>query len=69
MSEKEGVASSSTDHGQHCQPHVGQRLGREPSVTDAQHVRHGFEEGPRVLLQPERFLQCQLVSYDNAIRD
>ena len=57
MSEEEGVAGGATDHGQHGQPHVRQGLRREAAVTDAQHVRHGLKQRPRVLLQPERLLQ------------
>lgn len=56
VAEEQGVASGSADHGEHGEPHVGERLRREAAVPDAQHVRHGFEEGPRVLLEPERLL-------------
>lgn len=28
-----------------------------PSVSDAEHVRHGLEQGPRVLFQPIGFLE------------
>jgi hypothetical protein len=56
VTEEEGIAGGSADHRKHCQPHIRQRLRREPSVTDAKHVRHGFEKCPRVLLQPKRFL-------------
>ena len=62
MAEEEGVTRGAADHGQHGQPHVGQRLRRESAVTDAEHVRHGFEQGPRVLLQPERFLNHSIQS-------
>lgn len=41
---------------QHGEPHVREGLGREAAVADAEHVRHGLEQRPRVLLQPERFL-------------
>lgn len=56
VTEEEGVASGAADHGEHGEPHVGERLRREAAVADAQHVRHGFEQGPRVLLEPERLL-------------
>lgn len=56
VTEEEGIAGGSADHRKHCQPHIRQRLRREPSVTDAKHVRHGFEKCPRVLLQPKWFL-------------
>lgn len=42
--QEQGVARGAADHGQHGQPHVRQRLRRETAVTDAQHVRHGFEQ-------------------------
>ena len=28
------------NHAEHGEPHVGERLGREPAVSDAQHVGH-----------------------------
>ena len=45
------------DHGEHGEPHVGEGLGREAAVADAEHVRHRLEQRPRVLLQPVRLLQ------------
>ena len=30
------------DHGEHGEPHVGERLRGEPAVPDAQHVGHGL---------------------------
>ena len=56
MTEEEGVASGAADHGEHSEPHVRQRLRWETAVADTQHVRHGFEQRPRVLLQPKRLL-------------
>lgn len=65
VAQEEGVARRSGYHGEHRQPHVGQRLGWKTTVTYAQHVRHGLEQGPRVLLQPEGFLKFKdnLVNY------
>ena len=45
------------DHGEHGEPHVGERLGREATVPDAQHVRHRLEQRPRVLLEPVGLLK------------
>ena len=44
------------DHGEHCKPHVGEGLGREPPVADTQHVGHRLEQGPGVLLPPVHLL-------------
>lgn len=57
MAEEHCVARGPTDHGEHREPHVRQRLRGEAAVTDAQHVGHGLEQGPRVLLQPVGLLQ------------
>ena len=46
------------DHGEHGEPHVGERLGREAAVPDAEHVRHRLEERPRVLLEPVGLLKA-----------
>ena len=59
MAEEHCVARGPTDHGEHREPHVRQRLRGEAAVTDAQHVGHGLEQGPRVLLQPVGLLQGQ----------
>lgn len=64
--EEECVAGGSRDHGEHGQPHVGEGLRGEPSVPDAQHVRHGLEERPRVLLEPESLLKHRM---RNSVRD
>ena len=56
MTKEHSVTGSTTDHRQHGEPHVCQALRREAPVTNAQHVRHGFEHGPGVLLEPVRFL-------------
>jgi len=57
MSEEKSVTRRTADHAEHGEPHVGQGLWRKPTVSDTQHVWHGFEEGPRVLFQPKRVLQ------------
>lgn len=59
MSQEQCVTCSSTYHWKHGQPHVGQRLRRKPPVTDAQHVWHGFEQGPRILFGPTGVLHKQ----------
>ena len=58
MSKEHGVTGSTTDHRQHGEPHVCQALRREAPVANAQHVRHGFEHGPRVLLKPVSLLEA-----------
>ena len=57
MAQEHGVAGGPGDHGEHGEPHVGEGLGREAAVADAEHVRHRLEQRPRVLLQPVRLLQ------------
>lgn len=57
VADEEGVAGRARDHGDHGQPQVRQVLRRESPVADAQHVGHGLEERPRILLQPVGFLQ------------
>ena len=57
MSEEHCVAGRAADHGEHGQPHVGQRLWREAAVADAQHVGHRLEQRPRVLLKPVGLLE------------
>ena len=52
-----GHLSFFPDHGEHGEPHVGEGLRREAAVADAQHVRHGLEQRPRVLLQPVGLLK------------
>ena len=42
MSQEHGVAGGPTDHAEHGQPHVSQRLGGEPAVADTEHVGHGL---------------------------
>ena len=51
------VAVVFPDHGEHGEPHVRERLGREAAVPDAQHVRHRLEQRPRVLLEPVGLLE------------
>lgn len=63
MPQEQGVTCSTRNHRQHRQPHVGQRLGRKTSITDAQHVRHRFEQRPWVLFQPERLLYIETNIY------
>ena len=57
VSEEKCITGSTADHAEHSEPHVGQGLRWKPSVSYAEHVRHGFEKGPWVLLQPERVLE------------
>lgn len=57
MAQEQRVTGGSAYHGQHGQPHVTQRLRRKPTVANAQHVRHGFEQRPRILLRPVCFLE------------
>lgn len=59
VSEEKCITGSTADHAEHSEPHVGQGLRWKPSVSYAEHVRHGFEKGPRVLLQPERILEVE----------
>ena len=61
VAEEEGVTRRPADHTQHRQPHVSQRLRRESPVSYAQHVRHGLEQGPRILLQPEGVLSHNFI--------
>ena len=56
MTKEHSITSCTTDHRQHCQPHVCQALRRETTITNAKHVGHRFEHGPWVLLKPIRFL-------------
>ena len=51
------VAVVFPDHGEHGEPHVRERLGREAAVPDAEHVRHRLEQRPGVLLQPVGLLK------------
>lgn len=62
VSEEKSVTRCAADHAEHGEPHVGQGLWRKPTVPDTQHVRHGFEESPRVLFQPKRVLQVGVTS-------
>ena len=57
MTEDEREAGGPGDHRDHGQPEVGHVLGREPAVADTEHVRHGLEQGPGVLLPPAHLLQ------------
>ena len=40
VAQEHGVAGGATDHAQHGQPHVSQRLRGEPAVADTEHVGH-----------------------------
>jgi hypothetical protein len=57
MSKEHCVAGSTTDHGQHCEPHICQTLGWKPTIPDTQHMRHGLKQGPRILLNPVGLLE------------
>ena len=57
MAHKHGVARGTNDHTEHGDPQVGHADGRSCTITDAQHVAHGFEERIRVLLTPGHVLQ------------
>ena len=46
MTKEHSITSCTTDHRQHCQPHVCQALRRETTITNAKHVGHRFEHGP-----------------------
>ena len=61
MSEEHGVAGGPRHHAEDGQPQVRQVLWRESSVTDTEHVGHGLEQGPRVLLEPPLVLLALLV--------
>lgn len=57
VSEEKCITGSTADHTEHSEPHIGQGLRWKPSVSYAEHVRHGFEKCPRVLFQPKRILE------------
>lgn len=46
MTEEERITRCSGDHRQHGEPHVRQGLRWKPAVPDAEHMRHGLEQGP-----------------------
>lgn len=52
-----GHTDGAGEHRDHSEPGVGQVLGDGPPVADAQHVRHGLEQRPRVLLGPAAVLR------------
>lgn len=52
MADEHGVAGGADDHAEHGQPDVRHALRRLSSVSDAQHVTHGLEQGVGVLLTP-----------------
>ena len=56
VAEDHGVAGGARHHAEHRQPQVRHVLRGEPPVSDAQHVRHGLEQRPGVLLPPPGFL-------------
>ena len=58
MAEEHCITCGPTDHWQHSQPHVRHALRWKTTITNAQHVWHGFEHGPRVLFEPICFLEC-----------
>lgn len=53
-----GHTDGAGEHRDHSEPGVGQVLGDGPPVADAQHVRHGLEQRPRVLLGPAAVLDA-----------
>ena len=57
LTDEEGVAGGPAQHRHHQQPevlHVSRGLF---AIAYAQHVRHGSEQGPAVLLSPVGLLQ------------
>lgn len=57
MANKHSVARGSYNHTQHGDPKVRHADGCPGTITDAQHVAHGFEEGIGVLLTPRNVLK------------
>ena len=57
VAEDHGVAGGARHHAEHGQPQVRHVLWGEPAVADAEHVGHGLEESPGVLLEPPGVLQ------------
>ncbi len=57
MADEHGVAGGSHDHTEHGQPDVRHALRGLSSVSDAQHVAHGLEEGEGVELAPRVILR------------
>lgn len=52
MADEHGVAGGAYDHAQHGEPHISHALGSLGTVTDTQHVAHGFEQCIGVLHAP-----------------
>lgn len=52
MADEHGVAGGTHDHAQHGEPHIGHALGSLGTVTDTQHVAHGFEQRIGILHAP-----------------
>lgn len=52
VAEKHGVAGGTHHHTDHGEPHVTHALRRVGTVSNAQHVTHGHEQGVGVLNVP-----------------
>ena len=52
MAYEHGVAGGADDHTEHGEPHISHPLWSLCTVTDAQHVAHGFEKSIGVLHAP-----------------
>lgn len=57
MTDEQGVTRSAGHHRDDRDPRFADALRRILAVTDAEHVGHGLEESPRVLLKPRLPLQ------------
>ena len=56
VAQDQGKAGGPGNHGDHGEPQVGHVLRGEPPVANTQHVGHGLEQGPGVLLPPVNLL-------------
>lgn len=52
MADEHGIAGGSYNHTEHGQPDVRHALRGLSSISNAQHVAHGFKEGKGVQLAP-----------------
>ena len=69
VSDEEGVAGGPTNHADHDQPQIQDGSGRLLAVAYTQHVRHGPEQSPAVLLRPLSALNynyAQIISKEPA---
>ena len=48
VADENGETNGAHYHQKHCRKHVGQYLGRELAISNAQHLWHGSEEAPSI---------------------